>query len=61
MKLILALAFLLAPVASQAASFYPACLKPDGDWVHGLTPSECRQVHGRWYTADVLKKARKVW
>jgi hypothetical protein len=44
-----------------AASFYPACLKPDGDWLHGVTPQECRQLRGRWYTADVLKKARKVW
>jgi hypothetical protein len=44
-----------------AASFYPACLKPDGDWLHGVTPQECRQLRGHWYTASVLKKARKVW
>lgn len=60
MKLILVLAFLLAPAAASAASFYPACLKRDGDWLHGVTAKECRSLGGHWYTASVLKRARRV-
>lgn len=37
---------LTAPLAQ--AKFFPACLKPDGDWVHGLTKKECKQLRGRW-------------
>lgn len=54
-------AIILMVVHSHAASFYPACLKRDGDWLHGVTPRECRQLGGHWYTASVLKKARRVW
>lgn len=53
--------WLLATYAARSASFYPACLNPDGDWLHGVTARECRQLGGHWYTASVLKKARKVW
>lgn len=45
---------------AHSASFYPACLKPDGDWVHGVSARECRELRGHWYAAKVLKKARKV-
>jgi hypothetical protein len=46
-----------------AASFYPACLKPDGDWLHGVSRKECisKDIRGRWYTGRILKKAQKVW
>lgn len=62
MKLVLTMAFLLAPIVANAESFYPACLKPDGDWLHGVTRKECisKDVRGHWYTAKVLKKARRV-
>lgn len=63
MKSILMLAFMLSVVSTaHAESFYPACLKPDGDWVHGLTRKECvgKELRGHWYTAKVLKRARRV-
>jgi hypothetical protein len=58
-----ALLFLiLMIVPPHADSFYPACLKRDGDWLHGVSRKECigRDVRGRWYTNRVLKKARRV-
>lgn len=60
--IILAL-FGMAATANRAhsAPFYPACLKSDGDWLHGVTSRECRSLGGQWYTARVLKKARRVW
>jgi hypothetical protein len=64
MKSMFMLAFILAAVSTSAsaASFYPACLKPDGDWLHGVTRKECvsRDIKGRWYTNSMLKKARRV-
>lgn len=56
------LLLILMIVSPHAESFYPACLKPDGDWLHGVTRKECvgRGVRGRWYTSSVLKKARRV-
>ena len=57
------LLLILAIVSPRAASFYPACLKPDGDWLHGVTRKECvsRDIRGHWYTGKVLKKAQRVW
>jgi len=57
---LLAILMMMFGRPAHSASFYPACLKKDGDWVHGLTARECRQLRGHWYTAGVLKKARKV-
>lgn len=50
------------PRPAHSASFYPACLKPDGDWLHGVTRKEClsRDIKGRWYTPREIKKARRV-
>jgi hypothetical protein len=50
--------------SAHAEPFYPACLNKD-DWVHGLTRKECVQkppkgLGGHWYTAKVLKRARRV-
>lgn len=48
--------------SAHASSFYPACLKPDGDWLHGVSRKECigKDVRGRWVTNRALKKARRV-
>lgn len=63
MKSILMLVFMVCVVTSaHAESFYPACLKRDGDWLHGVTRKECvgRDIRGHWYTASALKKAQRV-
>jgi len=48
--------------SARAESFYPACLKKDGDWLHGVNRKECvgKDVRGRWVTNRMLKKARRV-
>jgi hypothetical protein len=63
MKFALALIAILIPTLAGADSFYPACLKPDGDWLHGVTRKECvsKDLRGRWYGAKTMRAVRHVW
>lgn len=61
MKSVLMIAFMLAVVSTSANardSFYPACLKPDGDWLQGVTRKECigKDVRGQWVTGKTRKR-----
>lgn len=59
MKSVLMIAFMLAVVSTaNAGSFYPACLKRDGDWLQGITRKECigKDVRGQWVTGKALRR-----
>lgn len=61
MKSLLLIAFMLSVATiANARPFYPACLKPDGDWLEGVTRKECigKDVHGKWITMKQFKKLR---
>lgn len=49
MKAILIALTLITAAPAIAANFYPACLKRDGDWLHGVTAAECRALGGVWH------------
>jgi hypothetical protein len=43
--------FLLGPSHAKnrsSVNYGIGCLKPDEDWVDGVTRRECLSVHGRW-------------
>jgi hypothetical protein len=52
----LILILLMVPAAAAAANFYPACLKRDGDWLHGVTAAECRSLGGVWHSGKAKRR-----
>jgi hypothetical protein len=56
MKAMLILIVLMVPAATAAADFYPACLKRDGDWLHGVREDECRSLGGVWHSGKAKRR-----